>query len=134
MIKPPIFVDQTINQGLKQNFIADQLAELVRLISEIRLDYADISVAYWQGLCKNSVLAMERFRGVVEPCCQQVILASNLGFRTINMVVFCQQDYSHIKMALATAKTLGLTAILQIHSFGQSGFNSLSPIISCMCS
>lgn len=117
MIKPPIFVDQTINQGLKQNFIADQLAELVRLISEIRLDYADISVANWQGFSRNSVLPKERFRGVIEPCCQQVVLASNLGFRTVNMVVFCQRDLnSYIEMALATAKTLGLSVILQIRN------------------
>ncbi|GBG55203.1 homocitrate synthase [Sporomusaceae bacterium FL31] len=127
MLKPPIFVDQTINQGLKQNLIADKLAELVRFISEIRLDYADISVANWQGISRNSVLPMEKFRGVIEPCCQQVILASNLGFRTVNMVVFCRRDLnSHaIEMALATAKTLGLSVVLQIRNASEFAVQAL---------
>nr|WP_092073303.1 hypothetical protein [Dendrosporobacter quercicolus]NSL49942.1 pyruvate carboxyltransferase [Dendrosporobacter quercicolus DSM 1736]SDM56755.1 homocitrate synthase NifV [Dendrosporobacter quercicolus] len=118
MVKPPVFVDQTVNQGLKQNLTPDKFTQLVRLITEIRLDCADISVAAWQGMRQYPLAPMDSLRGNIEACCHQVTLAGQLGFKSVSIVIFaCDQlNTSAVRLALAAAKGQGLTAALQIRN------------------
>lgn len=118
MVKPPVFVDQTINQGLKQNLTPDKFTQLVRLITEIRLDCADINVAAWQELRQYPVVPMDNLRGNIEACCRQAALAAQLGFKSVSIAVFaCDQlNAAAVRLALATARECGLTAALKIRN------------------
>jgi homocitrate synthase NifV len=134
MVRPPIFVDQTLNQGLKQNLSPDQLAELVRYMTELGLTDADIQVAAWQSLGRNFMPPFAQYRAVIDPCVHQVENACKSGFKIVNIAIFYHENVEtdSLLLALVTAKRLGLNTVLQIRNASELSTQAIGDFVASL--
>lgn len=108
-----IWVDQTLQEGLRVGMDNGQIDPLLGLLQELPVGVIDCNVIDWErhGLPKLNMLQQKQIRGKINSTLAEVALADKLGFK--NVMIACtphmgQGLTSAVCTVLFTAQRLGM--------------------------
>jgi len=108
-----IWVDQTLQEGLRVGMDIGQINPLIQLLQKLQVGVIDCKVIDWEkhGLPKLSLSQQKHIRGKINSTLEEVTLADKLGFK--NVILACtphlgQGLTSEVCEALFTAQQLGM--------------------------
>ncbi|AJQ29787.1 pyruvate carboxyltransferase [Pelosinus fermentans] len=108
-----IWVDQTLQEGLRVGMDNGQINPLLELLQKLPVDVIDCKVVDWEkhGLPKLNLYQQKHIRGKINGTLAEVALADKLGFK--NVIIACtphlgQGLTSTVCTAFFTAQRLGM--------------------------
>lgn len=121
MNHPVIFIDQTVNEGVRQGVSTSKLLCMIKALQELRVDAIDVEHDNWK-YCRLAIskgFIEEHMRARIQSRCQDIYKAQQCGF---HKVVIC---YAHLPgtdlggtlcSLLEKARYMELDASLQINN------------------
>lgn len=124
MNKPVLYMDQTVNEGLKQGIGPVKLGLMMQAIAELPIGSIDVWVKEWEenGLRSYNVTFHSYLRGKIKPNLYDLYRAYHLGFDKIILVyshVSRKQTSKRLYPILEAASKLHLSVSLHIENAAQ---------------
>lgn len=123
MNKPVIYMDQTVNEGLRRNIRSANLQLMLKATKELQVGYIDVVVSDWEksGL-RSCNMGNYFFRGNIRPNMHELYKAYHLGFDKIS--IFCphvsrKSNSKKLYPLLEAATRLNLDIFLHIENAAQ---------------
>jgi homocitrate synthase NifV len=125
-----IWVDQTLQEGLRVGMDNRQINPLLELLQKLPVDVIDCKVVDWEkhDLPKLNIFQQKHMRGEINSTLEEVALADKLGFKNISIACtphLGQGLTSEVCTALFTAQRLGMKIGFRIENASQFSIEEL---------